>query len=281
MPDKPELPRRRREVHVPARIDPAVPSIARMYNYFLGGKEHYPVDRIAAEKALAVVPQGRRIALANRYFMARAVEQMAEHGIDQFIDLGTGIPASPSVHETARETHPRARIVYMDNDPIVTTHNRALLATREGIAAIHGDIRQPEAILDHPAVLELIDFTRPLGVLMVAVLHFITAEEGAERIVRAFTDRMTTGSYLALSHVSSDGTHPEAIATIRDAYTGASAPAVFRPDAEIREFFAGFHLQSPGLIDVVDWFPYTRVFMAPPTVRVLGGLGRKELWRLP
>ena len=117
-----------------------------MYNYFLGGKEHYPVDRIAAEEALSVVPQGRRIALANRYFMARAVEQMAEHGIDQFIDLGTGIPASPSVHETAREAHADARIVYVDNDPVVTTHNRALLAAREGIAVVHGDIRQPEAV---------------------------------------------------------------------------------------------------------------------------------------
>jgi hypothetical protein len=276
MPDKPELPRRRRDVHVPAGIDPAVPSIARMYNYFLGGKEHYPVDRIAAEKALSVVPQGRRIALANRYFMARAVEQMTQHGIDQFIDLGTGIPANPSVHETARQAHPHARIVYVDNDPIVTTHNRALLVNREGIAAIHGDIRQPEAVLEHPAALELIDFTRPLGVLMVAVLHFITAEEGAGRIVRAFTDRVASGSYLALSHVSSDGTHPEAVATIREAYADASAPAVFRADAEIREFFTGFQLQPPGLIDVVDWFPYTGVFMAQSTVRVLGGLGRQK-----
>ena len=276
MVDRPELPRRRRDVHVPAGIDPAVPSIARMYNYFLGGKEHYPVNRIAAEKALSVVPQGRRIALANRYFMARAVEQMAQHGIDQFIDLGTGIPASPSVHETARQAHPHARIVYVDNDPVVTTHNRALLANREGIAAIHGDIRQPEAVLEHPAALELIDFTRPLGVLMVAVLHFITAEEDAGRIVRAFTDRVTSGSYLALSHVSSDGTHPEAVATIREAYADASAPAVFRTDAEIREFFTGFQLQPPGLIDVVDWFPYTGVFMAQSTVRVLGGLGRKK-----
>lgn len=276
MPDRPELPRRRPETHVPAGIDPAVPSIARMYNYFLGGKEHYPVDRIAAEKALAVVPQGRRIALANRYFMARAVGQMAEQGIDQFIDLGTGIPASPSVHETAREARADARIVYVDNDPVVTTHNRSLLAAREGIAVIHGDIRQPEAILAHPAVLEFIDFTRPLGVLMVAVLHFITIEEGAQRIVRVFTDRLTSGSCLALSHASRDGTDPGAIATIRDAFSGASAPAVFRPEAEIGRFFTGFQLQPPGLIDVVDWFPYAGVFMAPPTVRVLGGLGRKE-----
>ncbi|MGI8449861.1 MAG: SAM-dependent methyltransferase [Streptosporangiaceae bacterium] len=287
MPDSPDSPGHPHAdpdpSHEPsAGIDPAVPSPARMYNYFLGGRDNFAADRLAAEKALSVVPDGRRIALANRYFLAQATLRMADRGITQFLDLGTGIPTSPAVHEVAREIAPNARVAYVDNDPVVIAHNKVQLAAIETVRVVHGDIRQPEAVLANPAIRGLIDFSQPVGLLMVAVLHFITEAEDPGRIAAAFTRELAPGSYLALSHISSDGTSPQAIATIRDAYTHAAAPAVFRTTAQIRAFFEGFAWEPPGLIDVVDWFPYSKVFTAtPPTVQVLGGLGCKNLPRLP
>jgi DNA-binding transcriptional regulator YiaG len=266
----------------PAGIDPKVASPARMYDYYLGGSNNFPADRLAAEKALSVVPDGRRIALANRYFLAHATLRMADRGICQFLDLGTGILTSPSVHEVAREVRHTARVVYADNDPVVVARNKVLLSPIETVRVIQADIRQPETVLNNPSVRDLIDFSQPVGLLMVAVLHFITDDEDPDRIVATFTSKLAPGSYFALSHISSDGTSLEAIATIRDAYANAAAPAIFRTAAQIRGFFDGFVWEPPGLIDVVDWFPYSKVFTArPPTVQVLGGLGSKELWPLP
>ncbi len=143
-------------------FDPLVPSPARMYDYYLGGKDNFPADREAAEQALSVVPFGREVALANRQFLVRAITFIARNGIGQFIDLGTGLPTKPNVHEVAREILPDARVLYVDNDPMVCAHARALLATNDGVAAIHGDIRAPQAILNHPVTRALIDFDRPV-----------------------------------------------------------------------------------------------------------------------
>jgi hypothetical protein len=261
---------------VPLGVDPTVPSPARMYDYYLGGKTNYAVDRQAAEDALAVVPSGRQLARANRFFLMRAVLSMADQGITQFLDLGTGIPTSPSVHQIARAIHPAARVLYVDNDAVVTVHNRALLATSDGVEAIQAGIRQPDRILDSTECSRLIDFSEPLGVLFVAVLHFVEHKGEPQGIVRAFADRMTAGSYLALSHVTSDGTDPEAAAIIRKAYSGASAPAVFRSEDQIRAFFSGFELLDPGLTEVTRWSPHPLAFSAEPgSVRVLAGIGRK------
>jgi len=256
--------------------DPAVPSPARMYNYCLGGRDNYAVDRDAAEKVLSAVPSARRSAYANRYFLMRAVLAMADQGIRQFIDLGTGIPASPNVHELARAIHPGAHVLYVDNDPVVTSHNKALLAKGDGIHALQADIRDPDTILASTELRQIIDFTQPVGVLFAAVLHFVRDCDDPHGIVRSFADRMVSGSYLALSHVSSDGTHPSVIAAIHDAYSAASAPAIFRTETDIRGFFDGFNLIHPGLVDVTQWFPYTSVFYAQlPAVRFLSGVGRK------
>jgi S-adenosyl methyltransferase len=146
-------------------------------NTYYPGKDNFPADRQAAELALSVVPFGREVARANRQFMVRAVQLMARGGIGQFIDLGTGLPTKPNVHEVAREVRPDARVLYVDNDPMVCAHARALLATNDGVAAIRGDIRAPQAVLNDPVTRALIDFTRPVGVLFVAVLHFLTDED--------------------------------------------------------------------------------------------------------
>jgi S-adenosyl methyltransferase len=261
---------------VPLGVDPAIPSPARMYDYYLGGKDNYAADREAANKALSVVPSGRRIARANRYFLMRAVLLMADEGVNQFIDLGTGIPTSPSVHELVRAIHPRARVLYVDNDAVVTAHNRAILADSMGVEILQADIREPTAILASPELGRLIDFTQPVGVLFVAVLHFVQDSNAAHGAVNAFASRMVPGSYLALSHITSDGTDASVVATVQEAYANASFPAVFRAKEEIGTFFSGFELVGPGLVDVTQWFPYAGVFSAsPPALPFLGGVGRK------
>jgi len=261
---------------VPAGVNPSVPSPARMYDYYLGGRTNYAADREAAEKALSVVPSGRQIARANRYFLMRAVLLMADQGIRQFIDLGTGIPTSPNVHELAQAIHPDAHILYVDNDPVVAAHSRTLLTASESVKAIQADIRQPASILDSPELGALIDFSQPVGLLVVAVLHFVRDREDPLGIIHEFTRRIAPGSYLALSHITSDGTEPRVQATIQQAYEQASAPAVFRTKAEIQACFSGFELIHPGLVDVTRWFPYAAVFSShPPAVSFLAGLGCK------
>ncbi len=256
-------------------FDVSVPSPARMYDYFLGGKDNFAADREAAERALSVVPFGREVARANRQFLVRAVEFMARNGIDQFIDLGTGIPTRPNVHEVARAIHPDARVLYVDNDPMVYAHAQALLATTPGVAAIHGDIRCPQALLNYPGTSDLIDFTRPVGVLFVAVLHFLTDDDQPRESVAAFRWRMASGSMVAVSHITSDGTPPGVQAAIQDAYASASSSAVFRSKQEIKAFFGGLDLVEPGLVEVGAWRSLCAASPAP--LRFLGGVARKEL----
>lgn len=261
---------------VPPGIDVRVPSPARMYDFYLGGKDNFPADREAARKALSVVPQGRAVAWANRRFMVRAVKYLARHGVRQFIDLGTGIPTSPNVHEAARAVVPGTAVVYVDHDPIVTVHSRALLATQAGIAAIGGDIRDPHGILANDELREVIDFSQPVGLLFVAVLHFISGEENPAAIVAAFADAVPAGSHLVISHITSDGTGPHVVATIEEAYRNASAAAVFRTRDQIADLFSGFDLVPPGLTEVSEWRRSGRPAASPPALRFLGGAGIKR-----
>jgi hypothetical protein len=260
----------------PPGIDVSVPSPARIYDYYLGGKDNYPADREAAEKALSVVPHARQVAQANRKFLGRAVKYMARNGIEQFIDLGTGIPTSPSVHEVARSVVPRVRVAYVDNDPVVAVHNMALLADEgQGITSVRGDIRYPMDIIRNNAVSEIIDFGRPVGMLFAAVLHFVTDADHPYDAVAAFRDRMPSGSCVAISHITRDGTAPEVISAIERAYARASAPAVFRTRDEIGAFFGDYSLVKPGIVEVSDWRANGRRPAEPPALRFLGGVGRK------
>lgn len=255
--------------------DVTTPSPARMYDYYLGGTNNFPADREAAERALSAVPCGRQVAWANRKFLVRTVQFLAHTGIDQFIDLGTGIPTSPNVHETARSVIPGARVAYVDNDPIVVVHNKALLAESEGVTAARRDIRYPLNIISNHAIREIIDFNRPVGVLFAAVLHFITSQENPYRAVATFRDRMAAGSCIVISHITSDGTDPATMSTIDDACKNASAPAEFRRAEEIEELFNGFDLLEPGVVEVSDWRSNNHEPAARPSLRFLGGVGRK------
>jgi S-adenosyl methyltransferase len=237
----------------PGRTGLAVSSPARIYSYLLGGGDYYATDQAAAESALSAVLNAPSIARANRRFVARAVRCMAGQGIGQFIDLGSGLPARPAVHHIAHSVVPSARVLYVDNDPSVTGRHRSRSTPCEGIGVIHGDIREPHKIFASRHLEHLIDFGQPLGLLLAAVLHFIPPEDDPEIAVRAFTRYLAPGSCLAVSHATSDGTHPSVVAAIEDAYKTASAPVVFRTADQIRGFFDGLSLVSPGLADMMSW----------------------------
>jgi SAM-dependent methyltransferase len=239
------------------RLDTGRPSPARMYDYFLGGKDNYAVDREAGEQVKAALgaTMSHDIVWENRRFLQRAVHFMAEAGIDQFIDLGTGLPTQGNVHEIAQEVHPDARVVYVDNDPIVLAHGRALLATNDTTTVITADVREPEAILSHPDLRALIDFSRPVAVLSVAVFHFIGDAADPAGIVRAFRDRLRPGSCLALSHLTVDGPPAGEVAQVVDAYKNATSPIVFRPRDRIESLFDGFEFVDPGLVRPWQWRP--------------------------
>jgi S-adenosyl methyltransferase len=252
--------------------DPAQPAAARIYDYLLGGKDNYAVDRAAADRVLTVAPDQRRLARANRAFAIRAVRVLGAAGLTQFIDLGTGFPTSPSVHESARESDPSARVVYVDYDPVVRVHNEALLASDDRVVSVQADIRQPEVILGHPDVVRLIDFSQPVGVLCVAVLHLVPDADDPWGIIARFRDRMCPGSCLVLSQFTSDS-DPDAMAELRAVAAGTAVETYFRPRSQIQRLFSGFELLEPGLTDVQEWRPES--VTAPTRLKIAGAVGRK------
>ncbi|TMR98675.1 SAM-dependent methyltransferase [Nonomuraea basaltis] len=263
---------------VPPGVDPSVPSSARVYDYLLGGKDNLAVDRAIAEKLLAVAPDTRLVARANRRFQIDAVRHLAEQGTRQFIDLGTGIPTSPSIHETVREVNASCRVVYVDYDPVVRLHAQVLLADAPGIASVQADLRRPAETLADPHVIGLIDFEQPVCVLMVGVLHFVMDEEDPAGIVAAFRERMAPGSHLVIAHAMAES-HPEAISQLTMATAGTSAQGRFRTHEEVLRLFDGFELIGPGLVPVQDWHigpdeAHLPLIDGVPRVLIKGGVGR-------
>ena len=252
---------------------PAEPNIARMYSYWLAGKDHYEADRAAADQILERFPEVAEAAHANRAFVSRAVRHLARQGIQQFLDLGSGLPASPNVHETARAVNADARVVYVDRDPVVLAHARALLAVHPAIAVVAADIRDPAGILADPALTQVIDRSKPVGVLLASVLHFLPAAE-ADVAVAALRDWMPTGSYLIISAGTSTGTDPELIHCLQDAY-GDTAFVTGRTAIEMEAWFSGLSLIRPGLVDVWAWRPDTLVRPVSSRARILAGVGHK------
>jgi O-methyltransferase involved in polyketide biosynthesis len=263
------------EPRVPDGVDVTRPSIARIYDYLLYGKDNFAVDRAAADKLMESRLDPRRLSLANRAFLYRAVRFLARQGVAQYLDLGSGLPTSPSVHEVARDVIPGARVVYVDHDPIVVRHNDALLATRDGVITIRGDIRDPEAILADEALAACIDFSQPVAVLLLSVLHFISIEEDAPGIVARFRERMAPGSYLAVSVGTSEGADPEMLAEATQTYAGARMPFTLRSRAQIMDLFAGFDLVEPGVVSLPEWQPEFNTDRTPlkgPTVGAVAQL---------
>ena len=262
------------EARVAEGVDASRPSIARIYDYLLYGKDNFAADREAAEKLMASRLDPRRMALANRSFLVRAVRFMARQGITQYLDLGSGLPTSPSVHEVARDVVPGARVVYVDHDPIVVAHNDALLATRDGVITIRGDVRDPDAVLGHKMLAACLDFTQPVAVLLMSVLHFISHDEGAPRIIARFRERMAPGSYLAMSVGTSDGADPAMLAEATRTYAGARMPFTLRSRAQIMDLFDGFELVEPGLVSLPEWRPEFNTNRKPLPGPTLGAVAQ-------
>jgi hypothetical protein len=252
------------------QIDTTKPHPARMYNAYLGGNDNYAADREAVRRIVRDFPEVRPIALANRAFMQRAVRFLAgEAGIRQFIDIGTGIPSAGNVHEIAARIAPGIRVAYVDNDPIVHVHASALLTGSGTTSIVLGDLRDPGAILAHPKLRGLIDFTQPVGLLLIAILHFIADDENPAAIVTALRDALPDGSYLALSHGTQDFHPLGAASQAASAYQNATAPLILRSHQEVSAFFEGLDLVAPGLVQAPLWRPDGR----PPRPKDLAKLG--------
>jgi S-adenosyl methyltransferase len=262
-----------------SEIDTSRPHPARMYDAYLGGRDNYPVDREAVRQILRDFPEARLIAQANRAFLQRSVRFLAaEAGIWQFLDIGTGIPSAGNVHEVAGQIAPDARVVYVDNDPIVHVHASALLSGSGTTSVVLADLRDPGVILAHPRLRAMIDFTRPVALLLVAILHFIADEEDPAGIVAALLDALPDGSYLALSHATADFHSPGVLSQATAVYEHATAPFIPRPFKQVAEFFNGLELIEPGLVQAPLWRPEGRR-PRPRGLEKIGiyaGLGRKS-----
>jgi hypothetical protein len=256
-----------------SRIDTSKPHPARIYDYLLGGKQNFAADRDVAEQVTENMPVIPRLARANRAFLGRAVRYTAQQGVKQFLDIGAGLPASGNTHEVAQSVHPDASVVYVDNDPLVTVHGRALLADEARTRVFEADLRDPKAILAHPDVTALIDFEQPVALLLVAVLHFFPDEADPEGVIATLTGQLAPGSHLVISHAGSDLIPADSEGM--EAYQSASEGAL-RDRAQITGFFEGFDLVEPGLVRVPEWRPTEELPTDIDQYWMYGGVGRKR-----
>jgi hypothetical protein len=240
---------------VPEGIDTGKPSAARIYDYWLGGTHNFAVDREIARAVSAASPDTAQMMQANRAFLRRAVGYLIEQGVRQFLDLGSGIPTLGNVHEVAQKAAPEAKVVYVDIDPVAVAHSRHILAGNANAAVLRADLRDVESILGSEEVHALIDFDRPVAVLMLAVLHFVPDEDDPAGVVARFGDRLAPGSYLALSHGTQDGMTREAAQVGNSEFTRTSTPFISRTRAETTALFDGFDLVEPGITWSVEWRP--------------------------
>jgi len=256
-------------------FNPQVPSIARTYDYLLGGKDNYPVDREIGEIFVRKFPGAVRIALDNRACLVRAVTFIAgELGISQFIDLGSGLPTADNVHQVAQRADPGAKVVYVDNDPIVLAHGRAMLAEDECTVVVRADIRQPSQILSDPAVRGLIDFSRPVAVIASAVLHHLLDEEDPLGVISAVRDATPAGSCLFVSHFRALG-DPDS-AALEAVMLEAFGRGEWRTSEQIGQFFGDMRLIAPGIEPCARWRPDTDPGDLTAYQRlIVAGLGRK------
>ncbi|WP_205751897.1 SAM-dependent methyltransferase [Cryptosporangium phraense] len=248
-------------------LNSEVPHSARVYDYLLGGKDNFAADRSAAARILEASP-GLPISMrANRTYMARAARFLAQQGVRQFLDIGAGLPTSPNLHNVVQQVDPTARVVYIDNDPIVSVHARALLtSTSEGRTAyLDGDVRNPEGLLASPEVLDTLDLSKPVGLCLIAILQFVTDEAEAHRIVDTLLTALAPGSALAISTVTAH--NPQAVAAAAR-YTSGGIPAKPRTDDEVRALFRGLDLVEPGVVLVNRWRPDDEAAAAAEDVNV-------------
>lgn len=244
----------------PRGFDITTPNVPRVYNFMIGGKDHFAADRAAADAILRVEPNAAAEGRAHRDFAGRVVRYMTgEAGISQFIDVGSGIPGAENTHHVAQRIDPAARVVYVDNDPVVIAHARALIGQTATTRVVAGDAREPKAMLDDPLLREFIDFARPVGVLLMSVLHHLTDEEDPDVVARAFRNAVAPGSHLAVSHFCDPGAaNPKESAIAAEServFTRNFGTGRWRTTGEITAFFGDFRLIPPGLVPLALWRP--------------------------
>lgn len=246
-----------RPTWAPEDIDIDRPSPARVYDYHLGGSHNFSADRQAAERIAAIMPELPLIMRANRAFLGRAARHLVDAGIRQFLDLGSGIPTADNVHSIVQRSAPDARVVYVDTDPVAVAHGRAILDDNPNVAATQADMRDVGGLLAQPEVREMIDFDQPVGVLMVAVLHFVPDRDDPTGIVAAYRDAVPSGSYLAISHAaaSEDAGAPDGADDATAEYSRDVAEFTLRTRAQVTGMFAGCDLVDPGVVYVTQWRP--------------------------
>jgi SAM-dependent methyltransferase len=263
---------------VPEGVSLDQPNVARMYDYLLGGYHNFEVDRIVAEKARQAYPDVGLTAQVLRGFLRRCVQFLVEQGIDQFLDIGSGIPTVGNVHEVAQQANPAARVVYVDIDPSAVAHSQAILRGNPNAAAIQADVRQPERILDHVEVKRLLDLRRPAALLLVALLHFVSDDEQAYRVVDTLRDALAPGSFVAITHGTYDNAPLEVMRRLERLTAGTPTPARYRTRAEIQRFLGGLEWVEPGLVPPPLWRPEgpDDLFLDQPERSLgLGGVGYK------
>jgi hypothetical protein len=260
----------------PAGINASLPHSARMYDYWLGGKDNFAVDRAMAEALIAAIPTLRTMAAENRRFVHRVARHLVESGIRQFLDIGTGIPTRPNLHEVAQSIAPDARIVYVDNDPIVLVHARALMvSTEQGRSEyIHADLRKPERILADRALTDTLDLSQPVALSLIAILMLLSDDDDPWGKVRILMDALPSGSYIAITHPTQDF-NPEAMAAAVAAANQGQMTLVPRTRADVERFFDGWELIDPGVAPVMAWRPDDGPPADPTAAYYWAGVARK------
>ena len=261
----------------PEGINVERPNVARVYDALLGGTHNFAADRELARSLSDIDPQARTFARMNRAYLGRAVRFLAtEAGIQQFLDIGSGIPTEGNVHEVAQAVAPGARVVYVDNDPVAVAHAKAMLAGTDRAAVVQADLREPERLLAHEVVRDMFDLGQPVAILLVSTLHFVGDDEDPAAIVDRLRAAMAPGSYLALSHATTED-RPDAVKAAAQAYERASAQATPRSYREILDFFDGMELVDPGLVYLPQWRPASPddVGDHPERCMMLAAVGRK------
>lgn len=240
---------------IPAGVDRTVPSIARIYDYFLGGTHYLPVDRELAAQMEQAVPDARTNALVNRAFLGRAVSFMIGEGVRQFLDIGSGMPTSANVHQVAQGADPQSRVLYVDKDPTVIAHSELMLEGNEGATMVRADMRDPRLILDHPQTRRLIDFDRPVGLLMLMVWHWVPDDADPWGLIAEYRDALAPGSFLALTHLTADLRESMTDAPGRISTSRSVDQLTERSYDRVLNLFGDFQLVDPGLVSCAQWRP--------------------------
>ncbi|MEU5465093.1 SAM-dependent methyltransferase [Streptomyces althioticus] len=248
-----------RPAWAPRSIDITVPSVSRMYDYYLGGSHNFEVDREAARKAMEFMPGLPKVMQANRAFMRRAVRYAVSEGVTQFLDIGSGIPTFGNVHEVARAADPEARVMYVDHDPVAVAHSKVVLEGDDRADILAADLRKPQEILGSDEVGRLIDLNRPVALLLVAILHFVEEADDPYGAVAELREALAPGSMLVLTHATYEGIPlpPERAEGAVDVYRDMRNPLIMRTRDEIARFFEGYDMVEPGLVPMPRWRPDT------------------------